>query len=284
MAGNVGMPIATKKTIQLSASVDYNSLQTFLTGREKVSEVFVRERNTISYLLESSYTFNDFFSIDLLIPYVIQERRIQQTLVSTAGFGDIMLLPKVIVKKRLTIGVGVKAPVGKTDRTDNGIPLIIDLQSGSGAWDVIYHGSYIDPSVSFLPTLSSFITLNVRNTGTNKTYLDNFTYRFGSEIQIIAGISNRFIVFQKLMLDSSLKLRYRHAARDVSDGVEIANSGGKWLFANPGLSFILTPRFSFQSNLELPLYQEVSGTQLSPTYRLNTGVFITIKPKKHDFK
>lgn len=282
MAGNIGMPVGESKTFQVSFNLDHNSLENFLTGSEEATELLTRVRSTTSYLLEGSYSFSKLLSLDLLVPYVVQRREINSNQVSTSGIGDMVILPKVTVGKKFTIGTGVKLPLGNTEESNNGFPLIIDLQPGSGAFDLINHLSYTVSSINFLPTMSMVVTANYRNTGTNKNYLGNSTYRFGNEIQVIAGLSNRFTFFKSALMDLSMRLRFRHASQDISNDTKISNTGGRWLFLNPGLSYLITPALSYQFNAEVPLVQHVEGTQLSPTFRVNTGVFLTLNRQKNE--
>ena len=52
------------------------------------------------------------------------------------------------------------------------------------------------------------------------------------------------------------------------------------IFINPGISYQITPDLSFQANAAIPVYRNVGGTQVAPTYRFNTGVFYRFSTKK----
>jgi hypothetical protein len=60
-----------------------------------------------------------------------------------------------------------------------------------------------------------------------------------------------------------LQVNALHKARDKGSEAEPANSGGRFVFFSPGLSYVLTPRLQLYSFLQLPLYQYVNGVQLT---------------------
>ena len=82
-----------------------------------------------------------------------------------------------------------------------------------------------------------------------------------------------------LIFDPSISFRYRGVTQDVNDGLELPNTGGKWVFIIPAISYLFNDQLSLNATLELPVYANVDGTQLSPTNRLNIGIFF-ILPKK----
>lgn len=275
MSNNLGMPSAEKGTLQFNVNYDLNNLQTLKQGTHILDDDS-RERQTHSVLFKFGYSFSSAFSIDGFFSYVRQERTIstlaEEDFTSTNGLGDAVLMLKYTLRDKLTTGYGLKMPFGKSDIGN----LNADLQPGSGAWDQIFYLNYTD-QVLFRPTLTYFLTSIYRLTGINKEYFINSEYQFGNETQVILGISDRFLIGTKTMLDPSLKVRFRHAERDQFDSNNFPGSGGSFLFISPGLSWQITPSISYQISAELPIYAKVKETQLSPTYRINTGFAFLIK-------
>ena len=53
------------------------------------------------------------------------------------------------------------------------------------------------------------------------------------------------------------------------------------MFIIPNFSINLTPNLVFSTKAELPIYSKVDGTQLTPTYRITTGILITLAKKEN---
>ncbi|MFY0601407.1 MAG: hypothetical protein JXR03_17160 [Cyclobacteriaceae bacterium] len=277
MSSNLGMPSADRGTFQFDISYDLNNLQTLKQGTNTLNDD-TRERQTHSVLLKFGYSFNDKFSVDGFVSYVRQERTIstlaEEDFTSTNGVGDGVVMLKYSPIEGLTSGYGIKVPLGKSDIGN----LNADLQPGSGAWDQIFYLSYTG-QFKFRPSLTYFGTSIYRLTGVNKTYFVDSQYEFGDEFQILGGISDRFLI-GNVIIDPSLKLRYRHAGRDRFDNGNFPGSGGSFVFMSPAISWRISPVLNYHISAELPIYARVKETQLSPTFRINTGIGYTIKPKK----
>lgn len=283
MSGNIGLPSSEKGTWQFTANYDLNVLETLKSGTETLDDRS-RRRETHAALFEVGYSLSDKWSVDLFLSLVRQERTINQRgfsedFVYTQGVGDGVLLVKYKLTPKFTAGLGMKLPIGASDRIrSNGTFLNADLQPGSGAWDQVLYLSYTS-QLSFRPTLTFSATGIHRFTGTNNNYFDNgissSTYTFGDETQFIVALADR-LTFGSIIIDPSLKLRYRKAGRDFFNDAEFPASGGDFVFVNPGLSYAINPKLSYQINVELPIFSRVTDTQLSPTVRFNVGFFVVL--------
>ena len=63
-----------------------------------------------------------------------------------------------------------------------------------------------------------------------------------------------------------------HKSRDKGSDAEPADSGGKFLFVSPGLSFVLNKSAPIYGFAQLPLYQYVNGVQLTAGWAAVIGV------------
>lgn len=292
LSNNIGLPLLEKGTLQLGLNYDYNNLNTLNNGTERLDDNS-RLRITHSILLNSSYAISDNFSVESLLTWVNQRRNISQfgneNLDQTTGVGDAVLLfkydvtkffPKLIGKNSsLQIGLGTKIPLGSsTEENDQGITLNADLQPGSNAWDAIFLSSF-SSNFNIRPSLSYTIRAIYRSTGTNNSYFENTTYKFGNEFQAFLSFSDQFTFF-KTLINPSISFKYREAQIDQIGGFDLDNTGGNWLFVIPNFSINISPNLTFSTKAELPLYSQVDGTQLTPTYRITSGLLFKIKPKK----
>ncbi len=291
-ASNIGLPVVSGGIWQTNISYDLNTLKTLKEGSVTLEDR-ARERKTQSLLFQTGYAFSSRWSADLFFSWVKQERTITQfgntDYVSTSGIGDAALLVKYNIiepgmhKFSLTLAAGPKIPTGRSDfGRDDGLPLNADLQPGSGSWDGLMWVNSIY-SFSFRPSFNISVTGIYSYKGKNNNYLNGQTYQFGNEFQLVALLSDRLMAGKK-MLDISLLFRFRQALRDRYNDLTMPNTGGAWLFVTPGLAYNFNKKISAMAHFEMPLISAVEGTQLSPTFRLNTGIFIRIEKKKEMFK
>jgi len=298
-SANLGMPTSAVNTLQMSLTYDFNKLNTLKTGTKKEQNA-ESKRQTHTVMLQLGYAFTKRFSVDAFIPYVRQTRT-SSNFVSTSNIGDVVVLLKYKILSLnhdatvLTGAFGVKTPTGRDDYTSSvsgleDITLSADLQPGSGAWDLIFWEQFTHV-IGFHPSMSFISQATYTHRGINDSF-DNGqrTYKFGREFQVMAGLSERVNV-GKLLFDGALTVRYRKAYADrfkinqsqVKKFNELPNTGGQWIFINPSLTYWILPDLSYNFNITLPIFADITGTQVTPTYRLNMGFFyrLPFKKQKH---
>lgn len=279
LSNNLGMPLSDKGTFQVGLNYDYNNLNTLNTGTENLNDDS-RLRVTHSALFNLGYSITDRLSAEILLTWINQRRKISQfgneNLDQSTGIGDAILLikynfPKVLGdNSSFNLGLGSKIPLGSSKETnDIGVVLNSDLQPGSNAWDIIYY-SLLSKQFGFNPAMNFYSRIFYRNTGTNKSYQNDLSYRFGNEFQLFLGTSYQFFVL-KTLANPGISLKYRTANNDKIDGIDIGNTGGQWIFVVPDLSVNISSNFSLVAKIELPVYSKVKGTQLTPSYRITFG-------------
>jgi len=286
ISSNLGLPQGDLGAIQFSLSYDVNVLKTLKTGTTTLDDRN-RNRTTHSAILETGYTFSRRISVDALFSYVRQQRNVNNfgtdQFTSTNGLGDATFLFKYLLLDlpalQINGGLGVKAPFGTSDkRSSDGITLSADLQPGSGAWDGI-GWLYLSRASKNRPSSSVFGNLIYARKGHNSTYLGSQDYKFGNELVIIAGWGERALLLNQIV-DVNLAFRYRNAQPDENGGLAVPSTGGSWIFANPGFALWFNQNISWQANVEIPLSADITGTQVTPTFRFNTGVFYRIPSSK----
>ncbi len=280
MSGNLGMPSADIGTVQLALNYDFNKLSRFQAGRDKLNtNEFSRESNSI--LFEVGYTFTERLSADIFLSWVRQKRnnKLADVVDKTSGIGDASVLVKYKVLSSLNVGLGIKAPLGASDfSTSNGVALPLDLQPGSGAWDQILWANWSVPAKFIREATTFSATSTFRLAGKNDSFFIT-TYEVGNEFILNTNLSDRFVI-GSLIFDPSIGINYRHQGTDTTFEFDNPNSGGNFIFINPGVSYQITPDLSYQANAAIPIYRDVGGTQVSPTFRFNTGIFYRFNTKR----
>lgn len=285
LSNNIGLPFLEKGGSQFGVFYDYNNLNTLNEGSKKLQDNS-RLRITNSILFNFSYNITERLLVEGLISWVNQKREITQlsnlNLDESSGIGDgVLLLRYMILNKEnysLITGVGGKIPIGSTEEVnDLGIRLNADLQPGSNSFDILFTSTFIK-RFNFRRTTNVIGRLTYRKTGVNSEYQEINEYKFGNEIQGFLGVSDSFLVWKQI-LNPSLSFKYRKAYADKLNNTKIANTGGDWLFLISSVSLKITPKINFSTSLEVPLYANVDGIQLTPTYRINTGISIQFSKK-----
>lgn len=240
-------------------------------------EVLTRNRNLLGTF---DYTFNQDWGVNVLVPVV---DRHHDHIHNDAGgptpeswdfteLGDV----RVMARRRLStvenphkpsvatsgIHLGLKLPTGRTDvRNDEGELAERTLQPGSGTTDAVL-GAYYS---QHLPTrnLSWFVQALAQ-----LPLNSHAEYRPGNRLGFDAGA--RYDVGDRvgllLQLNTLLKGRDRGAQAEPED------TGGKFVFLSPGLSYAFTQQLQAYAFVQLPIYQNVNGVQLVPRYALALGI------------
>jgi len=290
LSGNIGFSGAEMGTLQAEISYDLNYLHTMKNEWEVYPETS-RKRITQSILLKSGYSINSWLAVDVLFSYVSQEREItilEETYrVNTQGMGDAVILPKLTLARlsqrgyELQLGTGLKIPLGRTDHVDErGIVLNADMQPGSGTWDVITW-VYYARQLNFRPSMVVSTRVLGRFNGKNRQYYGSQSYQFGTSSQIFLSLGDQLLLGNRV-LAPSLSMRYRWAAKDRINEQELENTGGQWINVIPALSWHFRQNIILHMVPEIPLFSRVNGTQLTPTFRMQLGIYYRFGTKKND--
>lgn len=294
VSSNLGLPPSAGQTLQFSLTYDLNVLETLKSGTRREPDNN-RSRRTHSTLLELGYSFNERFSVDGFFSFVRQEREITNNLGNrnftfSQGVGDaVFLLKYKLLANRndyttLHAALGVKAPFGPSDLRDGDSPVQLpaDLQPGSGAWDGILWAQ-LTHVLALRPSMSLILTGTYSYKGVNDNYFGGRqSYQFGQEFFVLAGVSDRLLLGKSVLIDPALTLRYRQVRPDRVDELKLPSTGGRWLFINPSLSYWPRDDLSISAGVEFPLFADITGTQVTPTYRLNVGAYYRISLKNSE--
>lgn len=189
---------------------------------------------------------------------------------SDNGIGDIRIIGKysgLSEHKSSGIIAGLKLPTGNTDANFNagtnvGTPLDRSLQIGTGSTDLIL-GGFLTGSIS---EYGWFAQGTVQHAVATKS-IAGVDYRPGDAYALNAGI--RYAKFGA-PFTPMLQLNYIHRRPDDVGGAPL--DGGTLVYLAPGASFRVGGGTSVYGFVQLPLYQNVIGLQLSPRYTLTLGV------------
>ncbi len=287
LLGSLDITSSAEGELQVGITYELNSLQDIYAGSERLDDNF-RERRVNSYIFEANYGLTRKVSFSALFTYITQSRNINSygdlsSNLLTSGLSDAVVLVKynviplsLVDQFELSLGAGLKLPFGNSTLRSDGILIPADMQPGTGSWDGILWGYASKGFVPVIP-LNVFVNVSFRLNGTNNRFGDSFKqgYTFGNELFINIGAGYRTDTF----FDFTLMLRYRSTTPDQFDGGNLPNTGGTWFYLVPGVNGKISEKFVARLSGQIPLYRDLTGTQLTTTYTASLGLYYTINLK-----
>lgn len=245
-----------------------------------------------------SYRLDEDNAFVLTIPYVINDMDMRMgmkmmagspivysnsTMETIDGLGDIALLylrdiykdAEMRTRQRLSVGVGLKMPTGKSkSRTASGNLVHMMMQAGTGSWDgfllangTLGVGEHADGGALLLFLPSVTYQINSRNSlgyklGNRLNYDLSTRYRLTSSFNMKLDLNG--IWSQRDSSDGTIDaasglVAYQNVTRNVLDNV--ANTGIHSLFVAPGFQWIAAPGWVISGEYRLPVYQKTNGIQ-----------------------
>jgi hypothetical protein len=202
-----------------------------------------------------------------------------------SGLGDVKVIGRYFgwaQERDWGVQVGLKLPTGARNQigaAPDGSSTAVDpgLQLGSGTTDLILgaykfgqlegtqHWGYFG-SIQMQYALNSSTTPPVLNTTDNGGYAG--TYRPGNSLTLNAGLNYHGFEGWRPTVQFNL-------IRKETDGGTVADyfsTGGTLLYVTPGALWDVTDQTKFYTNVQLPLYQNLNGIQLTPKYVASVGI------------
>jgi hypothetical protein len=239
------------------------------------------ERRTINrnYLATFDYTFNADWGVAGTVPFV---DRSHDHIHNHGGaqildhwdfreLGDVSVLarrqwmsenPNAPTISFYGVNFGVKAPTGDFDvRNAQGALAERSLQPGSGTTDLLLGGFYSQ----VLPAHASSWFVQALWRGPLNTRDD---YKPGQRVSLDVGY--RYEATDRLGL--MLQLNALHRSRDKGAQAEPEDTGGKFVFVSPGVSFAFTKAVQAYAFFHKPVYQYVNGVQITADWSAVAGL------------
>jgi hypothetical protein len=271
---------AAKGNLLVGITHQYNDISSLYAGSTQLENQTVT-RNTQSTLLEVNYGITKRLTFSGTTTFVQKYRESglqnpgNEEILKTRGIGDGLFMLKYVLHQntireqyQLALGGGVKVPFGRSDLTQNSLPLNADMQPGTGAWDGVAW-SYLSKTFAPATTINLFWYNSFRLTGSNERFGTADKYEFGNELVSTMGVTNKIVDD----LSYLFMLRFRSTASDQRNNNVLPNTGGKWINIKPALGYGLTDQVSLRVSGQIPVYQHLNGTQPTTSYTLSASIF-----------
>lgn len=268
---------------------EHNNISDLYTGtRELMNKTQERTSNTA--LLELNYGISNNFSLTSTFTFIEKSRTTglqnpgnSETL-TTTGFGDGLVMMKYHVLNQdlwnpyqISVGGGAKIPFATTSLKVDGLALNADMQPGTGAWDGV--GWLYAARALRSWNMNVYLNNTFRLTGENERFNKSDRYKFGNEFVSLVGVSGG--VFNKMSYN--LMMKFRATGSDERNGNAMPSTGGQWLNIKPGIGFQVSDRLNIQINGEIPLYQDLEGTQPTTSYIISGSLFFSLNKNQSGF-
>jgi hypothetical protein len=213
------------------------------------------------------------WSLSALIPFVERSLDAKSGDQSSSGPGDISLL----VKNRFHVKdwrrgawhsawiAGIELPTGETGARDGGTRLDPKLQPGSGS---------ADPFLG----LASTLDLDLWRFDAVALYKENTEgaqdFEEGDKLTLALSGKYRFLheKYPGPSASATVGLKWSHSWRSYGDDPTFSNLGGEELLVKFGLGYHPRPDIDMGLSLDLPLYEDLNGTQLGLDSRVQLSL------------
>lgn len=246
--GSNGMVFSKEKARVVIKSI-YFKKDTAYDGNDEVADASSRKLKTSINNLILRYGLGDNFDIRAVIPYTYKHmkqtypkgaKKGQELTLKNSGIGDakVFVRYQILNQKKsdpvfLAFGLGLKVPTGDTSKsftTIQGEQKTPTMQLGSGSWDIIGEIGM----TKMLPNsrIDTYASYTFKNEG-------SYDYEFGDQINWNVGYSyalNRHF-------DLQCELNGFHIQKNKTNGKEIDNTGGNFIYLTPGIHMKISKKY-----------------------------------------
>jgi hypothetical protein len=232
------------------------------------------------------YNHGDSWGVSIVVPYI---NRSHSTLgtgsdgstpgsgtggydSSASGMGDVRLIARYYgfsESKNFGIQYGLKLPTGQTTQLAKDGVTQVDpgLQLGTGTTDLILGAYYFDN----LSQNWDYFVQGQYQTALANAYVNGGSYKPGDSINLTGGV--RYHGYESFT--PTVQINARNVATDSGTQADTYATGGTLVYFTPGVVVPVTSSFAIYTNVQLPIYQDLKGIQLAPTYIFSIGAHVT---------
>jgi len=305
IAGGTATGVLQQYQMEVSLNYQVNQSNKFFEGAEEVEQEGIYDKLSSEYLfLRTDYGISKKLTLSLATGYhlnkTLKEKDTTITL-SNSGMGDIIIFPKYDIynetngniRNEVTLGVGLKIPIGSHTDTMEIRPDIWDLipptiQLSTGGTDIILYSflfrEYKKQKLRFFAN-SLYIKKGYNSLAekfgdyTSVSLFVNKTFfrKWGLTTQLKAERIGQLQAKQSKLLELVIVDGYPSEAINLSEKQKSTGSK-KWFFI-PQLSYSQNGLTVFATS-EIPLYQYLNGTQVGSQNQFTVGVNYRFLTKK----
>jgi len=270
----IGLGAPTSEGLGISLLTEQSTRSTRRQGRTNVSNPDNEKTSTFRASLLTDYRFSRDVTVILSIPYVFTEATYTNTNQKTNSLGDIGVFGKYSLYKDRPVSpnhellgiLGVEFASGSTSAKDStGMLLTATQQPGSGTTDFILGGAWILRRPDFF----LYGDMSYKINGSS-------AYKFGNPFAFNAGLNYPIQKGFSLVGEINSQFITRDRSELQGPGVlssgAVRDTGGETVYLSPGFQWRPTVALGIQLGVQLPVYQNLRGTQLASNVNTTFGV------------
>ncbi len=267
-----GFGSTSQDGVGVNISTRYSKRSDLQSGTSKVANSSSEETKYWQTTLLLDYLVTDSLTAILTVPYINQTASYGNVEQTTKWFGDIAVYGKYSLYKpdatsEVLALLGVEFPTGSTSEGDSAGLFPITQQPGSDSTDIIVGAA----AVWGLPAFTSYGDFSYKING-------NESYTFGNFLAVNAGLNYALPSMDQFSLIGEVNVEV--AEKDDSDvglaGVfapgDVPNTGYRKIYLTPGVQWRTGKDSSLNLNAQIPVYQNLKGTQLASEVSYTFGV------------
>ena len=225
-----------------------------------------------------NYGLHRHLALGLVVPYVAEKRLRftedgQRQTLSSSGLGDLLIggkwrVLKVDAYRRTTqaaLILNVKLPTGSGDTRSGAELLSPSLQVGTGSVDYLLAFGATQIVGRGALHVSAGYRLNTEG-GQDYAFGDAFSYN------IVTNYRVWHTPFPGPELGVGVELNGEVTRKDSRQGTALDNTGGHTVFISPDLFFVARPNLSLEFSIQIPMFQNLNGSQLGTDFRAVAGI------------
>ena len=231
-----------------------------------------RKNYISSYAIAFNYGLNSWLGGSVFIPYLSKVRTTSQNQRDIAsGIGDIMIGTSIKVFEAAStkgdFAAVLKLPTGSVSQRDqNQVPFSIDMQPGTGSYDVLTSFNFIHQLKAFPGSFTANALMRINNPNTFKNR--GLVYQAGHLFEIRQWLSHD-LPFQRMLASFFIGIHYRYARQDTLNDENLGNTGGQWAFLEFGNRVLFANKSWIRISVEFPFAEKVNSEQLTSLLLLN---------------
>jgi hypothetical protein len=206
--------------------------------------------------LAGAYSPTDRFSLSLMMPLVhrlITEVNLAEASIWAPGDLDFRMRGviwrdrKFAPRHLVSLIGGLEFPTSSIEYDQNGVPLPLEFQAGTGSWDPIVGASYTmfsDPWSVYVSSIAIFPTKGIADTQASKSFRQTVLGQFQPW---------KFLAFQ-------LGAEFRIDGPGYIAGVRDPNTGGHITYGTLGIVGLPHEKIMVHATAALPIVQRLDGT------------------------
>ena len=297
IAGGAATGVLQKNQMEISGNYQIMNSDKFFSGNKDTSKLF-NNLNSNYLFLRTDYGLSEKLTLSIASGYFLNKTLIgieNNDTTNSSGVSDLIILPRFDVfnnlnertKTELTLGLGMKVPLGShSDSTlifsHNIIGDIYSInpptvQNTNGSLDMVYYAFFF----------RSYIKKKIR-IFTNMLYINrgfnSLGQKFGDYASLGLFVGKTF--FKKIGITNQIRMEWlgkMEAAENIdllgNYNIEQASTGSSKVFIVPQISFI-NKSIIFYITGEIPVYQNVNGTQVGSNLQITSGINYRFFTKK----